>query len=104
MHIEITETDGGVNTRNFNTDQGPRQRHEQQAYLHQPGSAYPLPFKIEVSERNSAYAPGWYTLTPDSIRTNQYGALEFNRFSMRLVRVQAPSSKSAASQSAVKSA
>ena len=87
MFVEIVAGNAEVRSRSFTTkDGGQRQVHEQPAFLHIPGSPYPLPFSISLDSAASAYAPGQYVFSPDSVRTNQYGQLEFNRFGMRLIR------------------
>lgn len=63
---------------------------QQEAYLHN-GHAYPDRFPLDVpkdSDRNflAPYAPGFYTLTPDSVGVGDYG-LEIKKFDMKLVRL-----------------
>jgi hypothetical protein len=87
MHVEIVSGNCDVRSRSFTTkDGGQRQVHEQPAFLHVPGSPYPLPFSLSLDTAAAAYGPGTYVFAPESIRTNQYGQLEFNRFGMRLIR------------------
>ncbi len=50
----------------------------QQAYLH-TGGQYPLPFKIQLQDRNKPYAIGEYTLSTESFRVGKYGDLETSR-------------------------
>lgn len=86
MHIELLAGDCEVKSRTFEREGKTNSVHEQRAYLHQPGLPYPLPFSISLRSAADAYGPGTYVFHPDSIRTNAYGALEFNRFGMRLVK------------------
>lgn len=95
MHIEIVAGNCEVRSRQFQTERGARSVHEQPAYLHMPGMAYPLPFTISLNTAADAYAPGNYVFAPESLRTNNYGQLEFNRFGMRLVRVNVQEAKRA---------
>lgn len=90
MHVEIVQGNCSVNTRQFVAQGKDRTAYDQPAFLHIPGSPYPLPFKLSLNSVTDAYAPGTYVFTPDSVRTNQYGQLEFNRFSMSLVKCHDP--------------
>ncbi len=56
----------------------------QVAYLHRPGQKYPVSFKIQLDERQVPYAPGFYSLSADSIEVDSFGALQFSR-SLKLV-------------------
>lgn len=60
--------------------------YEQPAYLWMPGAPYPLPFTLPLDSLAGAYAPGNYVFGPGSIRTNNFGQIEFNRFGLELVR------------------
>lgn len=86
MQIEILATDR-PNTRQFQRDGVQRSVTDQPAYLHFPNLPYPMPFKISLDSPASAYPPGFYQFSPDSVRTNNYGQLEFNRFGMTLIPI-----------------
>jgi len=47
----------------------------QEAALHTPQSKYPKLFEISVPKGKDPYAPGFYTLTADSIYVNRLGKL-----------------------------
>jgi hypothetical protein len=94
MHVEIVAGHCEVQSRSFQTDKGAREAHEQPAYLHLPGAPFPLPFRLSLDSPASAYGPGTYVFSPDSVRTNNFGALEFNRFNMKLIKANIKGSDS----------
>ena len=59
----------------------------QNAYLHQ-GTAYPLPFKIAVDDREGPLRPGFYLIGGECFRTGQYGP-ELTVSKMQLVPAEA---------------
>lgn len=83
MIVEISPDDCAVSAK---TIKGTTM-YEQNAYLHFTGKPFPLPFKLNVKSGAAGYEPGKYTLSPDSVRCNQYGALEFDRYNMSLVKI-----------------
>jgi len=62
----------------------------QRAYLHRTGERFPLAFEIPMRAEAQPYAPGVYTLAPESLLINQYKALEMSRYRVQLLPVQAP--------------
>lgn len=80
MKIEITTHDGQLQS-NQRKDGGTS--HSQRAYLH-VGGAYPIGFTLNLNSP-MPYQAGFYTFGAESIRVNQYGALEFARYGMSLV-------------------
>lgn len=79
MKIEITTaeivTKSGISKR---TGQ-PYTMYEQAGYLHQDGQPYPTPLKLTL-EKNAQghalpYAPGYYTLAPQSFYVDRFGSL-----------------------------
>ena len=88
MKIEFVDGVSALSTREFTTKDGAdRRMHSQKAFLHIPGMPYPLPFEVSIETPNEAYSPGFYEFGPECIRTNNYGALEFNRFGMKFNRI-----------------
>lgn len=94
MHVELLPDNCAVRSRSFTSKDGkPMEVHEQSAYLWMPGAPYPMPFTIPVQNPSAAYAPGTYVFAAESVRTNNFGQLEFNRFGMQLVRANVADSK-----------
>lgn len=60
----------------------------QKCYLH-TNSAFPVEFELPLKDLNQAYQVGFYTLSPESFRVNNYGGLELNRYDIHLVSSQA---------------
>lgn len=89
MHIEILGGPESITTRSYTRDGQQMTNTSQQAYLFFPGQQFPLPFKMAINSAPEAYPAGKYVLHPDSVRTNQYGQLEFARFDMKLLPLKA---------------
>ncbi len=86
MHVELLSDNCAVRSRSFSSKDGKEMTvHEQSGYLWMPGAPYPMPFTIPVQNPSAAYAPGTYVFSAESVRTNNFGNLEFNRFGMKLV-------------------
>ncbi len=62
---------------------------KQQAALDQ-GKDYPLVFDLVVgnAQEVNPYPEGKYDLDPGSLRVNQFGSLELDRFNVRLVAIK----------------
>lgn len=79
MKIEIAKseviTKSGISKR---TGQ-PYTMYEQLAYLHQEGEPYPTPMKITLNKNDHGhpvpYAPGYYSLAPQSFYVDRFGGL-----------------------------
>jgi hypothetical protein len=84
IKVEINANDCQLIRRQVNGDKGPREMLEQRAYLHTDG-AYPIPFKVSLRNPSEAYASGFYTISPESFKVNQYGNLELSRFDFKLL-------------------
>lgn len=84
MIVEISPDDCVVSAKTIKGNT----MYEQNAYLHFDGKPHPLPFKLTVRSGSAGYEPGSYTFSPDSVRCNNFGALEFDRYNMSLIRVQ----------------
>lgn len=52
------------------------------------GDKYPAKSSVSLEEGQAAYAVGFYTLAPASVKTGEYGRLELNR---RIVLAPLPS-------------
>jgi hypothetical protein len=86
MYVEIVAGHCQVQSRTMPDGKGgERAIHDQPAYLWMPGAPFPLPFVISLRSAADVYAPGEYVFSPESVRTNNFQALEFNRFNMRLL-------------------
>lgn len=57
----------------------------QQGYLHKPSQRFPVAFQIPLTKDSRPYASGCYTLSPESVRINQYQSLELTKFSLELL-------------------
>lgn len=66
---------------------------EQNALLFREGESYPDKVKVPVHEGQSAYAPGWYTLSDASYVTSRFGQIELRP---TLVPLRTAESKGAA--------
>lgn len=64
---------------------GGKTYHYQQGYLHKPSLRFPLPFQIPLTKDTRPYPTGCYTLSPESVRINQYQSLELTKFSLELI-------------------
>lgn len=79
LKIEIAQQ--AVETRNGTSKRTgqPYTIHEQEAYLHQEGKPYPTPMKLNIEANQQGipqpFAPGIYTLSPDSFYIDRYGSL-----------------------------
>lgn len=80
MHIEVKST----NVTTEKTSKG-TVLHKQQVAIDQ-GKDYPLIVSLTVPEGHP-YAPGKYTLDPNSFRSSRFGALELDPYKIRLVPV-----------------
>ena len=74
--IRIEITDGHVETREGKIKSGARQGEQyrirtQEAYIHN-GHAYPARFKLSLPDDLAGYAPGFYTLAPESFGVGEF--------------------------------
>lgn len=69
----------------FSKDDGTVSVRFKQSVALDHGGDFPLPFDVEVKNENNYYAPGEYTLSPDSFRVGRFGGLEINPFQLKLL-------------------
>lgn len=94
IKIEIVSLEVHTFSGKRKSDGQPFEIKRQDAYLHN-GHHYPERFDVELPRRadgsyGSAYAPGFYTICPSSIRVNgEYKRLELNPFGLKLLALPA---------------
>lgn len=81
LQVEVNSKDGQLQTQ---TRQDQTKSYSQTCYLH-TGAAYPLKFKLNLSSPAEVYPAGKYQLDPSCFKTGQYGNLEMDRYSIKLV-------------------
>lgn len=64
---------------------------KQQAYAHLPGKPYPSEISISLADDQEPFKPGNYTLSPESLKINNWGNLEIGR----VVLVQSAAARAA---------
>jgi hypothetical protein len=94
MKIEIMENHSAVQSRNVPGKDGKPDNtfYSQKAYAH-TGGAFPVEFKIPLSNHNDAYRVGVYQLDPESYQVGRFGDLEINRYEMKLIPLENKLSK-----------
>ena len=84
IKIEVTSTE--LRAKRGTAKSGkPYSFREQTAFAHLAGKPYPVEFKVIRNDDEGAYAPGFYTLAPDSVFVDRFGSLGL---SARLVPVK----------------
>lgn len=57
---------------------------EQNIFMHN-GAAFPVKVKLSFDNAHECLPVGYYTLAPESFRTNQYDSLELDRWNLVFV-------------------
>jgi hypothetical protein len=76
LKIEIEKADVNVKSGVSARNQKQYQIREQNAYVHIPGQKYPQPIKLVLADDQQPYAPGSYTLAPESFFVGRFGDLQ----------------------------
>lgn len=78
--IKVEITNKPIETKSGIVSKGPRAGQpfsirSQIAYLHRDGDPYPEKFKVQLDDDTQPYAPGFYTISPNSFYVGDFDRL-----------------------------
>ncbi len=88
IQIEIESSEVVIKSGNSAKTGKPYQIREQKAYVTLPGQKYPQNIKVTLDDNAQPYAPGLYTVGPDSFFVGRFEDLQMRPRLVPLVKQQ----------------